>query len=47
MEAVFLALMPEVPASGVFAALLVWRLLYLVVPLVVSIPIVLLFERAR
>lgn len=47
MEAVFLALMPEVPPSAVFAALLVWRLFYLVVPLVVSIPIMLLFERAR
>ncbi len=47
MEAIFLALMPTVPASSVFAALLVWRLLYLILPLMVSIPIVLLFERAR
>ncbi len=47
MEAIFLALMPAVPASSVFAALLVWRLLYLIVPLVASIPVVLLFERAR
>jgi uncharacterized membrane protein YbhN (UPF0104 family) len=47
MEAVFLALMPQVPASAVFAALLVWRLLYLIVPLMVAIPVVLLFERAR
>lgn len=47
MEAIFLALMPEVGASAVFAALLVWRLLYLIVPLVISIPVVLLFERAR
>ncbi len=47
MEAIFLALMPEVPATSVFAALLVWRLLYLIVPLVVSIPVVLLYERAR
>ncbi|MGL4441672.1 MAG: lysylphosphatidylglycerol synthase transmembrane domain-containing protein [Bosea sp. (in: a-proteobacteria)] len=47
MEAVFLALMPDVPASAVFAALLVWRLLYLILPLVISIPVVLLFERAR
>ena len=47
MEAIFLALMPAVPASSVFAALLVWRLLYLIVPLVLSIPVVLIFERAR
>lgn len=47
MEAVFLALMPDVPASAVFAALLVWRLLYLILPLVIAIPVVLLFERAR
>ncbi len=47
MEAIFLALMPAVPASSVFAALLVWRLLYLILPLVLSIPVVLIFERAR
>lgn len=47
MEAVFLALMPDVPASAVLAALLVWRLLYLILPLVIAIPVVLLFERAR
>lgn len=47
MEAVFLALMPQVPASSVLAALLVWRLLYLIVPLMISIPVVLLFERTR
>jgi uncharacterized membrane protein YbhN (UPF0104 family) len=47
MEAIFLALMPDVPASSVLAALLVWRLLYLILPLVIAIPVVLLFERAR
>jgi uncharacterized membrane protein YbhN (UPF0104 family) len=47
MEAVFLALMPDVPASSVFAALLVWRLFYLILPLVVSLPIILAFERAQ
>jgi hypothetical protein len=47
MEAIFIALMPAVPASSVLAALLVWRLLYLILPLVISIPVVLLFERAR
>ncbi|MFO1150931.1 MAG: YbhN family protein [Alsobacter sp.] len=47
MEAVFLAVMPTIPAPAVFAALLVWRLFYLILPLVVSLPVVLLFERSR
>lgn len=47
MEAVFLAMMPDVPATSVIAALLVWRLLYLLMPLALSVPTVLLFERAQ
>jgi glycosyltransferase 2 family protein len=47
MEAVFLAMMPSMPASSVVAALLVWRLLYLLLPLALSVPVVLLFERAQ
>lgn len=47
MEAVFLKVMPGMPATEVFAALLVWRLLYLLIPLAMSIPVVLLFERAQ
>jgi hypothetical protein len=47
MEAVFLAIMPGMPAPAVFAALLVWRLFYLIIPLVISLPVVLLFERWR
>jgi len=47
MEAVFVALMPDVPAMGVVAALLVWRLFYLLVPLVVSGPIILTFEATQ
>jgi uncharacterized membrane protein YbhN (UPF0104 family) len=47
MEAVFLAIMPTMPAPAVFAALLVWRLFYLILPLVLSLPVVLLFERSR
>ncbi|MCP8940937.1 UPF0104 family protein [Alsobacter sp. SYSU M60028] len=47
MEAVFLAIMPGIPAPAVFAALLVWRLFYLILPLVMSIPVVLGFERWR
>lgn len=47
MEAVFLAIMPGMPATSVFAALLVWRLFYLIIPLALSIPVILLFERAQ
>ena len=47
MEAVFLAIMPGVPASSVFAALLIWRLFYLIIPLALSIPIILAFEKSQ
>lgn len=47
MEAVFLTLMPGVPATSVFAALLVWRLFYLIMPLALSIPIILAFEEKK
>ncbi len=47
MEAVFLKVMPGIPAGDVFAALLVWRLLYLLVPLALSLPVVLFFERGQ
>jgi uncharacterized membrane protein YbhN (UPF0104 family) len=47
MEAVFLAIMPGVPATAVFAALLVWRLFYLIIPLALSIPVIILFERSQ
>ncbi len=47
MEAVFLAIMPGLPASSVFAALLVWRLLYLILPLIFALPVILLFERSQ
>ena len=47
MEAVFLALLPTVPPSDVVAALLIWRLMYLLIPLAISLPIVVAFERAQ
>lgn len=47
MEAVFLAVMPAVPATALFAALLVWRLLYLLVPLALAIPVIIAFERSQ
>ncbi len=47
METVFIAVMPGMQSIAVFAALLVWRLFYLIIPLVLAIPVVLLFERAQ
>lgn len=47
MEAVFLALMPGISASAVIAALLVWRIFYLLIPLALSGPIILGFERRQ
>jgi glycosyltransferase 2 family protein len=47
METVFIAVMPTIPATSVFAALLVWRLLYLIIPLALSIPFILAFERGQ
>jgi glycosyltransferase 2 family protein len=47
METVFIAVMPGLPATSVFAALLVWRLLYLIIPLALSIPFILGFERGQ
>lgn len=47
MEAVFLKVMPGMPATEVFAALLVWRLFYLLIPLALSLPVVLIFEKAQ
>jgi glycosyltransferase 2 family protein len=45
LEIVFLAGMPEMHDVSVLAALLVFRLFYLIVPLLLAIPIVLGFER--
>jgi len=51
MEAVFLAVFAGVGAgiakTEVFAALLVWRLFYLIIPLVLSLPVILAFERSQ
>lgn len=47
MEAVFLAVMSSVAPSDVIAALLVWRLMYLLIPLAISIPLIVAFERAQ
>ena len=47
LELVFVAMMPDVPKAELVAALLVFRLFYLLIPFAISLVIVLLFERIR
>jgi len=47
LEITFLKAMPDAPATDVIAALLVFRLLYLIVPLIVSLVIVAIYENRR
>ena len=47
LELVFVKAVPGVPPDDVVAALLVWRLLYLVLPLLLGIAAVVAFERSR
>ncbi len=46
-ELVFITAMPDIPKSDVLAALIIFRLFYLLIPFALSIVVVLLFERAR
>jgi uncharacterized membrane protein YbhN (UPF0104 family) len=46
-ELVFLTAMPDIPKADVLAALIVFRLFYLLIPFALSLVVVLLFERAR
>jgi uncharacterized membrane protein YbhN (UPF0104 family) len=46
-ELVFVAIMPDVPKAEVLAALIIFRLFYLLIPFAIAITVVLLFERAR
>jgi uncharacterized membrane protein YbhN (UPF0104 family) len=46
-ELVFLTAMPDIPKPDVLAALIIFRLFYLLIPFALSIVVVLLFERAR
>ncbi|MNL89710.1 hypothetical protein D3C87_2202040 [compost metagenome] len=39
--------MPDIPKADVLAALIVFRLFYLLIPFALSLVVVLLFERAR
>ncbi len=47
LEIAFLSGMPDVPKVNVVAALLTFRLLYLIIPLIFSLAVVLVFERRR
>jgi uncharacterized membrane protein YbhN (UPF0104 family) len=47
LELTFIKIMPDMPRAEVVAALLVFRLLYLVLPLLFSLVVVVLFERER
>ncbi len=39
--------MPDAPTAEVLAALIVFRLLYLIIPLIFALVVVVLFERQR
>ena len=47
LELVFVNALPQVPKADVVAALLVFRLLYLIIPLILGIVAVVVFERSR
>lgn len=47
LEAVFIMAMPGIPKVDVLTALLVFRLLYLLIPLAFSLVVVVVFERSR
>jgi len=47
LEFVFVKALPDMPKADIVAALLVWRLLYLILPLILAIFTVVVFERQR
>jgi hypothetical protein len=47
LEFAFISAMPDAPKAEVLAALIVFRLLYLIIPLVFALVVVVLFERQR
>jgi hypothetical protein len=47
LEFLFIKAMPEVPKAEVLVALLIFRLLYLIVPLALGLVIVMVFEKGR
>jgi len=46
-ELVFLTAMPDIPEANVAAALIIFRLFYLLIPFAISLVVILLFERSR
>jgi uncharacterized membrane protein YbhN (UPF0104 family) len=46
-ELIFIKAMPDIPPAQVLAALLVFRLFYLLIPLAFAVVVVLTFERSR
>jgi uncharacterized membrane protein YbhN (UPF0104 family) len=46
-ELVFLTAMPDIPKADVLAALIVFRLFYLLIPFAISLVVILMFERSR
>jgi uncharacterized membrane protein YbhN (UPF0104 family) len=46
-ELVFLTAMPDIPKPDVLAALIVFRLFYLLIPFALSLVVILMFERSR
>lgn len=46
-EVIFLTAMPDIPKPDLLAALVIFRLFYLLIPFAMSIVVVLMFERAR
>ncbi|QRM53742.1 lysylphosphatidylglycerol synthase domain-containing protein [Sinorhizobium sp. BG8] len=47
LELIFIAGLPEMDPAAVLAALLVFRLLYLIIPFFIALVVVLVFERSR
>jgi uncharacterized membrane protein YbhN (UPF0104 family) len=47
IEVLFVTALPDIPKVEVLAAVIVFRIFYLLLPLALSIPVVLLFERSR
>jgi uncharacterized membrane protein YbhN (UPF0104 family) len=46
-ELVFLTAMPDIPKADVLAALIVFRVFYLLIPFAISLVVVLMFERSH
>jgi glycosyltransferase 2 family protein len=47
IELLFVTALPDIPKVEVLAALIVFRLFYLIIPLVLSLPVIALFEKSQ